>query len=133
MDANIELTVASKKFTVELNYVRKESNEVIGELMDRLEMRINLNKKKTKYEDSQHRTSDLYLRQIKGLQQRRTVVEERVQKIFQMKKEVKKKKQEKDEMKTEMEEEFPHVQAIKVEETAQCCSTLMRRPSPSLM
>ena len=133
MDANIELTTSSEKYTAELNYVHKESSEVISKLTERLEMWINLNKRKEKYNKSQRCTSNRYWRQIKDLQQRKTVVEERAQKIFQMKKEVKKNKQDKDEMKTEMEEEFPYVQGIKVEETAQCCSTLMRRPSPSLM
>ena len=120
MDANIELTTASKKYSAELNYVRKESSEVISKLTGRLEMWINLNKKKMKYDKSQRRTFDRYLRQIKDLQQRRTVVEERAQKIFQMKKEAKKKEQDKDEIKTEMEEEFPYVRGIKVEETAEC-------------
>ena len=87
MDANIKLTAVLKKYTAELNYIRKESREVISKLTERLKMWINLNKKKMKYDKSQRRTSNRYLRQIKDLQQRRTVVKERVQKIFQMKKE----------------------------------------------
>ena len=73
-----------------------------------------------KDKDSQCRTYDCYLRQIKDLQQRRTVVEERAQKIFQVKKKVKKKEQKKDEMKMKMEEELPYVRGIKFEETAEC-------------
>ena len=89
-------------------------------LTERLEMWINLNKKKMKYDKSQRCTFDRYLRQIKDLEQRRTVVKERAQKIFQKKKEVRKIEQDKDEMKTEMEEEIPYVQGIKVEKTDEC-------------
>ena len=90
MDANIE-TAASTTYTAELNYVCKESSEVISKLTERLEMWINLNNNKMKYEESQQRTFNCYSRQIKDLQRRRTVVKERAQKIFQVKKKVKKK------------------------------------------
>ena len=67
---------------------------------------------------SQRRTFDCYERQIKELQQRKALIKEREQKIFQVKKEVEKKQQEQDKMKTEFEED-PHIQGIKVEETAE--------------
>ena len=109
IDADIRLTETSTKYIAELNYVRMKSKEVISKLTDRSEMWINLDEKKMKDKDSQHRKFGCYLRQIKDLQQRRTVFEERAQKIFQVKKKVKKKEQKKDEIKLKMEEELPYV------------------------
>ena len=51
MDANIELTAASTTYTAELNYICKESSEVISKLTERLEKWINLNNN-NKYDES---------------------------------------------------------------------------------
>ena len=79
---------------------------------------------------------DRYLRQSKDLQRRRTIVEERAQKIFQMGKEVEEKKQKYKEMENEMKKEMEKVlplQTIKVKENANCLIPLVQQPTENVI